>query len=171
MRKNESGKEDCLEGMIRENYTAIYQYCFWKLRNADDAQDITQEVFYRFIHNAERYREIGKARAYLYTIAKNLCKNWKKQAARSPVLLDGLESVKDSSIQNVYEESLDRMNMKQLLNNLSERQQEILLLRYSQELSVEEIAKIFGTSRFSVYYQIKTALKQLENEIKGVDEQ
>lgn len=61
--------------------------------------------------------------------------------------------------------------MKQLLNNLSERQQEILLLRYSQELSVEEIAKIFGTSRFSVYYQIKTALKQLENEIKGVDEQ
>lgn len=169
MRENEFCREECLERIIRENYTAIYQYCYWKLNNLDDAQDVTQEVFYRFIHNADKYREKGKVRAYLYTIAKNLCRNEKKRASRSPIIYDGLESADSSDSKDVYEESLNRINMKQLINHLPERQQEILLLRYGQELSAEEIAKIYGTNRFTIYYQIKSALKRLKNEMKGSD--
>lgn len=46
------------ESIIQDNYDDIYKFCFWKIRNAEDAQDITQEVFYRFIHNYDRYNHL-----------------------------------------------------------------------------------------------------------------
>ena len=57
---------------MEQQYDNIYRYCYFKLRHAQTAEDITQETFLRYW---DRYHPMPNALAirYLYIIAKNLC--------------------------------------------------------------------------------------------------
>lgn len=63
--------KDKIDALIQENYMSIYKYCFYHVHNRDVAQDITQDVFLKFIKEIKRYREYGKLKNYLYVIARN----------------------------------------------------------------------------------------------------
>ena len=52
-------------------YDRIYRYCYYKLRDRDLAEDLTQETFARFFDSG--YSEQGKMLRYHYSIARNLC--------------------------------------------------------------------------------------------------
>lgn len=150
-----------IEDFIRQNYDEIYKYCYWKVRNTLDAEDLTQEVFLRFVKNLDRYTDKGKPKALLYTIARNLCINKSKQ--KTMLSLDDAENIKEKS---KTEEIENRMLLEQYLYMLSKEQQEILLLRYGQDLRINEIAEITKLSRFTVMYRIKTALAALDKKMK-----
>ena len=51
------------------------------------------------------------------------------------------------------------------LDQLSDREREIILLRFANEVSVEDIGKIYGISRFAVYREVKKILKKLERRL------
>ena len=56
---------------IEEQYDKIFHYCYYRIRDKNVAEDITQEVFLRFY--TSNYVEQQKEIRYLYTIARNLC--------------------------------------------------------------------------------------------------
>lgn len=153
--------ESNIEEFIRQNYDEIYKYCYWKIRNPLDAEDLTQETFLRFVKNLDSYTDKGKPKALLYTIAKNLCINKSRQ--KTLLSLDAAENIKSES---KTEEIENRVMLEQYLCTLSKEQQEILLLRYGQDLQINEIADITELSRFTVMYRIKTALSALNKKMK-----
>ena len=53
-------------------YDRIYRYCYFRLHNAQIAEDITQETFLRFF-NKDLSLDSSRELPYLYTIARNLC--------------------------------------------------------------------------------------------------
>lgn len=55
--------ENNISEFISQNYDAIYKYCFWKIRNPSDAEDLTQETFFRFVKNLDSYDDKGKPMA------------------------------------------------------------------------------------------------------------
>lgn len=57
---------------FEEQYDKIYRYAYYKMKQAEIAEDITQETFLRFLES-DTYRNTGQALQYLYTIARNLC--------------------------------------------------------------------------------------------------
>ena len=72
---------DALEAWVRDNYEDIYVYCYCNVRNREDAQDITQNVFLSFLSSLGRYVEYGKLKNYLFVIARNKIKDhWKKKS-------------------------------------------------------------------------------------------
>lgn len=86
---------DDVESIILNNYDDIYKYCYWKVKNHSDAEDLTQETFLRFVQTLSNYSEQGKPKALLYTIARNLCINLYKQARPLPLSeIEELSSVK-----------------------------------------------------------------------------
>ena len=56
---------------IEEQYDKIFHYCYYRIRDKNVAEDITQEVFLRFYNS--NYVEQQKEIRYLYTIARKLC--------------------------------------------------------------------------------------------------
>ena len=60
---------------------------------------------------------------------------------------------------------LERLELHKHLNELPVDQQEVLFLRYFQELSVNEVAAIMGMSRFSVMYRIRVAKDTLRKKM------
>ena len=167
IRKIKNGDADIGEQIVTENYDAIYKYCYWKLGNSEDAQDITQDVFLSFIRNINTYSDRGKPRAFLYTIAKNLCINCNKK--HKPDCLKPTKEIIDISATEKINNITDRITLEHVINQLPQEQQEVVVLRYVHDLKVNEIAVIIGKSRFSVRYRINSALSTIKSKLNGSD--
>lgn len=159
-----SNDQNFIQQVISMYYGQIYKYCYWKLRDRDEAQDITQDTFIRFMEAANTYTDIEKPQALLYTIANNLCLNWLKRTR--PASLEAMEPQEEPRSADFSEVSIQNVALANALSLLPREQQDILLLRYGQELKVSEIAELLGLSRFQTMYRIRTALRELKAQLK-----
>lgn len=162
--KRLSENADEIEKIIIKNYDDIYRYCYWKTCNNADAQDITQETFYRFVQSITNYSDQGKPKAFLYTIARNLCINWQKQI--KPYSLNNEELIEDIGSITEFEHIENKVSLQIYLDLLPKKQQEILLLRFGQGMNISEMSKITGMTRFVIMYQLKLALATLKKSLK-----
>jgi RNA polymerase sigma-70 factor (ECF subfamily) len=101
----------------------------------------------------------GKPLAYLYTVARNLCVDSFREKTALP-LTDDLNEI--PAIENGYKALEDSIALKQALAKLAEDEQELLLLRYANELSMAEISGITGLSRFAARRKINAAVLKMK---------
>lgn len=141
-------------------YDKIYRYCFYKVRNSEIAEDITQETFLKFFEHKHRIRH-GEDIAYLYTIAKNLCFDHFRQRQTA-------ELTEEYPTEDFEEQSEIKIAIRNALEKLDERHREIIVLRYIGELSVNETAAAAGISRFAVHRLERAALNELKKYLEGV---
>ena len=98
---------------------------------------------------------------YLYTIAKNLCiDEFRKQT------IDSIEELENGATFDPAEEWIDTLVLRSVVSRLPSDEQELLFLRYVNELPITSICKITGLSRFAVYRRLSKSLKWLKEELK-----
>ena len=154
---------------IEQQYDKLLRYCYMKLRDRALAEDLTQETFIKFFESKD-YHSIGKEMAYLYTIARNLCiDSFRKQKEEMiedlPAKIQEMPESRDK-----VESIVDRVSIEQALDRLTADEREAVVLRFSGELSVEDIAKSMDISRFAVRRRILSALEKLRKEMERVEE-
>jgi len=149
---------------IERQYDKVYRYCYFKLHNAHLAEDITQETFLRFLKNTD-YEDLGKPLAMLYTIAKNLCIDEIRKRQRESDFLKGQAVREDSAGESEIKRLINRLSVEQALSTLSEQEQEMILLRYVNEVPVAELGRLYGMSRFALYRRTREILKKLERRL------
>ena len=141
-------------------YDRIYRYCYFRLHNAQIAEDITQETFLRFF-NKDLSLDSSRELPYLYTIARNLCIEEYRKASK--------ETVCEVIEQPIYDPSndwVDSITMKSIIEKLPKDEQEILLLRYANEVPITAICRITVLSRFAIYRKNAKILKFLKAELQ-----
>ena len=144
---------------LEDKYNKIYRYCYYRVRNKDVAEDLTQETFLRFFES--NYQEKGREMNYLYTIAKNLCIN----EIKNNVLTLQNEEIADESVFDA--DLVEKIHIRNLLMELPDDDREVLILRYMNGETVSDISKLLGISRFALYRKIQNAKKELKNMLEG----
>lgn len=145
-------------------YDRIYRYCYYKVKDKNLAEDITQETFLRFL--ASGYSEQGKKIHYLYTIARNLCiDHYRGNTSRAAVSIDEGSPAAETS--GFEEEVVLQSDIRKALSGLSEEDREILLLKYANEEKDTVICRLFGISRFSLYRRLHRLQKNLREQLPG----
>lgn len=154
---------------IEQQYDKLLRYCYMKLRDRALAEDLTQETFIKFFESKD-YHSIGKEMAYLYTIARNLCIDYFRKQKEELIedLPAKIQEMPDSS--DKVESIVDQLSIEQALDHLTDDEREAVVLRFSGELSVEDIAKTMGISRFAVRRRISSALEKLRKEMERNEE-
>ena len=147
---------------LQDQYDKIYRYCYFKVNNKELAEDLTQETFLKYF-SQKSYIDRGKPLAYLYTIAKNLCIDLYRNNDKVQEL--DFEVIGKDDI-SAFETSF---TVRQAVSLLPRDLQELLLLRFANELGIGEIADIMGISRFSVSRRLNKALSQLETLLRKED--
>lgn len=147
-------KGEPMSADLEEQYNKIYRYCYMKLGHRQTAEDLTQETFLRFLADRS-YQDMGRELAYLYTIARNQCIDYYRK--EKPVALP-----EELSGGRKEDELLTSLALQAAVEKLSSEDQELIFLRYVNELSAAEIGKILGWSRFAVYRRLKSCLKRLK---------
>lgn len=151
---------------LEEQYERLLRYCYMKVRDRSLAEDLTQDAFIRFFES-KTYRSEGKELAYLYTIAENLCRD--RFRKRRELLLDDMPpGTQEAFLSRESEEAdtLERLAVERALERLTEEERDIVMLRFSAELSIGDVGKIKNLSRFAVYRRLSGALKKLEKEME-----
>ncbi len=133
-------------------------------RNA--AEDLVQEAFIRLARSAHRIEDPAKAPAYLRSIVLNLARDHNRRGLvslrhRSPIVdmqagLDDELAVRD-----------DQREVLAALRELPTRQRACLVLRYYDELGVDDIAASLGVSRNSVKTHLQRGLAALDRRLAG----
>ena len=119
----------------RENAELVYRYVFSLTRNADLAEEVTQQTFYEAIRHPGNYRGEAALSTYLCGIAGNLMK--KEEMTDLP----GEGSAEDAAMGNLSRQELFRR-----IHALPEKTREVVYLRLSGELPFSEIGAILGES-------------------------
>ena len=149
--------EEKVEDLVRKYYSDIYKYCFFHLGNKETAQDITQDVFLKFLKSLDTYREYGKLKNYLYVVAKNTIKDFFRKRYET---IDGLETEIscDGGLDNVPLQ----IDIWREIQQLDPLDKELIILRYYQDLKVKDIAQIVNMPPSTVGYKIKRIEKLLK---------
>ena len=149
---------------LETQYEKLLRYCYMKTKNKFVAEDIVQETYLRFWQN-HTYKETGKELAYLYTIARNLCiEEYQRKKTQS---LDDIDELVAGESFNP-ESMVNKIEIEKAMEQLSEDVQEIIMLRFTNEMNVTDIANILGISRFAVHRRIKSGLSDLRKYMEGV---
>lgn len=141
---------------IDDQYDKIYRYCYLRVHSRETAEDITQETFLRFIERPQ-YHNTEKALNLLYTIAGNLCIDEFRKEKSQPIPDDAASS------EDIEEELISQLPLKQALASLTEQDREMILLRYINDVSPAVIGSLYNMSRFAVNRRIKRILNDLQN--------
>lgn len=143
---------------LQDQYDKIYRYCYFKVNNAEMAEDLTQETFLKYF-NQTSYINRGKPLAYLYTIARNLCIDFYRKPVEQS--FDG-EIISNDGVSTFETSFAIKDSVHDAVKTLPKDLQELILLRFANDLGIGEIAGIMGISRFAVYRKFNLALGTLK---------
>ncbi len=154
-------------GELYERYVdRIYNYIYYRTSDVHEAEDLTARVFYRALNHIEEYNQRGAPfAAWLYRIAHNLVANWHRDRSRRKyVRLDDLATVpaKGSGPHHHAEQNEQAQTLLEAIRRLPAERQELLILKFVDELSNADIAKIMGRSEGaikSLYHRTLIALR------------
>ncbi len=140
----------------------IFRYCLIRVRNRDEALDLSQEVFFKTWHYIADGNEVKNMRAFLYEVARNLMIN--ASLKQKPVSLDDLTENGFEPASHDEQAMETRFLFKDALgqiDQLDEKYREPLLLRYVDGLPVQDIAALLDQSENTISVRIHRGLEQV----------
>lgn len=163
MKRIQQGEMQYLTLLIERHYPSILKYCYWKIRSMEDAEDLTQETFFRFCRNTDRFNHESKYIAYMYTIARHLCWDYLRKKKKIQ-LIESSEMMSRSMNESAsMEDQVDNEQIvHQLLQTLPKEQRELVFMRFCLDLTYKDIARITGINQWVVQYRIKRGLNELK---------
>jgi RNA polymerase sigma-70 factor (ECF subfamily) len=128
-----------------------------------EAQDLVQETFVQALKSAHRFRGDSAIYTWLHGILLNVCRRHRRKQQR--VVLEE-EPVPQESIQPSRADKLDldfcAKGLIRALQSLSPEHREVIVLRYYENLKIEEIAGQVGVSKGTVKSRLHYAVSHLE---------
>jgi RNA polymerase sigma-70 factor, ECF subfamily len=148
--KAEGRSEDSLaaEDLYRENNEHIFRFIWSRVYDAQQAEDLTGEVFTRMVANLSSYRDRSLPfRAWLYRIARNLIIDYHRKESSATALADIVDNpIAHTSPEEQAEATLTLKQVQCALQNIDPEQREVVELRFLGELSLEEVSLVLNKS-------------------------
>ena len=156
----QAGSDDAL-ALLMDRWRAPL-YGFLVRRVGDGSDDIFQESWIRVVRARDRFDPERRFSTWLFQIANNLCRDrWRRLSARGRAVeaftRESIATRAPSTEPKIHEP--DTMRARVL--SLPEKQREVLILRYYQDLSEAEIADVLGIPKGTVKSRMHTAVKAL----------
>jgi RNA polymerase sigma-70 factor (ECF subfamily) len=156
VRAGDAAGDLALKELVELHLPAVYTFCVRYTGSIEDAQDAAQETFLKAWKNLKRFDTKKSFRTWLFAIAKNSATDLMRK--RKSVPFSKFDTAEDSNVltdtladteplpEELFEQSLQTGAVRDALVELSARDQTILSLRYQEEQSFEDIARILRMS-------------------------
>lgn len=161
------GDQAALNGLVLKYWQPVYRLACRKIGNSDDAQEITQETFFKALRALPNYKETGASfQTYLGRIALNLVNDYWRKKGRTPQIVDiadyqePLIDTAGSPEQHTLTLEL-REAMARLVAMLPPEQRQTVELRIVAGLSVQETARLLEKTEAAVKMLQQRGLKNL----------
>lgn len=148
---------DCVENIIELYSNMIYRLAFSHTRNKSDADDIYQEVFFRYIKINPRFETEEHRKAWLIRVTVNCCKKLRLSSWKNKIV--PLED-------NIIFKSENENSLHFELLKLPVKYRIVIHLFYFENMSIEEISKTLKQKPSAIRMQLTRARRKLEEILK-----
>ncbi len=152
------------EEEFRRLYPRIYSYIAARTSDPEVAQDLTAEVFARAWESWSQLEHPEARVGWLFTIARNIVASHFRRAHRQAQLAARLQVLGEASPQDPEEAVLaleERQGLREALATLSQREQEVLRLRFEAGLDSKQVGQLLGLNDVHVRVVTCRALGKL----------
>lgn len=171
------GKQSAFNFLLNSFWSEVYGFQLKRTKNAYEAEDITIQTFSKAFAKLETYKEEFKFNTWLISISKNIhvdAIRKKESSIRSKIFDkdgDGLSKVPDVN-PSAEDLLIKEQNLAQLLRyvkSLKPHYQEMINLRYFQEMSYSEMSEYLGEPMSNVKVKLLRARRLLSDIIQKVE--
>ncbi|EFL52213.1 RNA polymerase, sigma-24 subunit, ECF subfamily [Solidesulfovibrio fructosivorans JJ]] len=165
--------EDILDGeaaayavLVRRYQSPIHGLMSRMCRNPADASDLTQEAFVVAYEKLEKFKVGARFFPWLYTLSLNIARDHLRKQGRVEIpasaLHDGfMENIQDETADDALIEKIDSEKLFAAMEALGLETREVLILRYQEGLSIQDIADALKISVSAVKMRISRGLERL----------
>ena len=164
VRMTDAQKEKELAQMMAEYKTQLMRVAYMYLGDEALAEEAVQDTFIKAYNHMDRFRGESSIKTWLTRIIINTCKDVRRSAwFRNRARTTTLDAVPDQGQADTYSDD----TVLQAVMNLSERDKQVILLRFYQEMTVPEIAKVLRIPASNASSRLNRAKAHLRESLKG----
>jgi RNA polymerase sigma-70 factor (ECF subfamily) len=168
------------EVLVRRHQQRVFQYAFSRIRNEQDATDLSQETFVKAWQAIGGFKKSAQFSTWLYRITTNLCIDFARRRERRPTVPfeEAVDPDSDADVevppsnQPLPTEEAQRRELREQIDaallELSPEHRAVVQLREFEGLDYAEIAKAVGCSLGTVMSRLHYARKHLQKLLKEV---
>ena len=167
-----NGDKPAFDELYDRYHNRLFYYFYRMLGNCEEtANDFLQDIFLKIIDKPGLFNPAYPFRKWIFSVAHNMCKNeYRKRETRKTVLQDSFpEDIPDKNNQDETNRYSWIETAFREMSGLSEKSREILVLKYRENFSLEEISEILdvpkGTVKSRLFYarnELATVVKQIQ---------
>ncbi|KZY65871.1 hypothetical protein A3752_17225 [Oleiphilus sp. HI0081] len=153
------------EKLIRKYEKLVFHICLKMLGNRDDADDVSQEVMLKVFHSLVKFEGRSSFKTWIARIATNTClsaADKRKRTRELQAMLTDDPSQERTSTINTTKRDLDSA-----MQLLAPKEREILTLRYTAELRIEEVAEVCDLKLSATKMRLYRAQEALKEHMKA----
>jgi RNA polymerase sigma-70 factor (ECF subfamily) len=159
MTKNE--KFELVENFIVENRETHYRLAYSYVRNKENALDIVQDAIVKALHSVDRLNELAYMKTWFYRIVVNTAIDFIRKHQRVTMMDD---DILDSFLP-LQEDEVTDMDLQNAIDRLPAKYKSLIILRFFEDLQIDEIAEVTGDNVNTVKTRLYAALKKLRIEV------
>lgn len=146
----------------------VYSYALHMTGNPEDASDITQDAMVKAWDKRQEFRKINHPKAWLLTMARNLCLDWLKK--QKPIYNAGQllqnEAIGPDLFREIEVQDMARI-VRQIIYSLPDQQREVMILRELEEMEFEEISEITGLTLNHIRVLLSRGRTKVKEKLKS----
>ena len=154
-----SKQETEVERLLLENYETYYRLAYSYVRQEQDALDIVQESAYKAIRDCKTVRNPDYLATWVYRIVINTALDTIRKRKR--------EELSDTLPEAVWEDSYGDVDLRGVLERLDDRSRTVVILRYFEDMKLEDVARTVGENLNTVKARLYRALKKLRLDLEA----
>lgn len=168
-----TGRDEKAFDVLYDRYSRRVYYFLLRLNGNDTetANDLLQETFLRVFEKSNLYNPEKKCATWIFTIAANLQKNAHRSATRASAVVVPMPELKNTAqvLQqpDFIDQKLFRLRLDKALNELDDIHRMVFMLRFTEELTVPEIAVILdipeGTVKSRIHHTVRRLSERLHD--------
>jgi RNA polymerase sigma-70 factor (ECF subfamily) len=165
-------KESALSELYEEYFDKIARYAYVRIGHKADAEDIAGEVFLKALQSLESYKERGvPMQAWLFRIARNLIIDYfRKMKKLKTIPIDNVNIEDGTNPAKIAERSIELEQVKRAMEQLTQEQREVLVMRFFGGLSSRETGQVLNKSDGAVREMQRAAIVKIRNLLSSEDQ-
>lgn len=156
--------------LLRRYEPMIYAFCLRLLKSREDAEEVTQDSFLVVFHQIHKLQNAGAFRTWIFRVTQNECRDRFAKIKRKQEMQEAYEAMQKKELEEVHEEAAEEQKeqLSQALERLSEKDREIVVLRFVSGLKLEEIADVLDLGLSATKMRLQRAMEELKQYFAGV---
>lgn len=154
-------KRTKVEKYIIDNKDSFYRIAYSYTKNEEDALDVVQEAMYKALYSVENIKEVNYIKTWFYKILVRTSIDFIRKNRKYNNMID-IDLVDETGEYDKYTD----LDLRRALEELPIEYKSIIILRFFEDLKIEEVAIILDENVNTVKTRLYTALKKLKLKIE-----